>query len=87
MFKLYVIAGSHDQYKAWLRSTNTHPDAAVCVTRSSQLRDVTPDNGEVRLVGEYTKNPVYLSVAHMRVMAFGLPSFYSFSLTGVSLSN
>jgi len=59
MFKPYVIAGSYDQYKAWMRRTNTHPDAAVFLCKFLQLDEHCHESGEVLYVGEYWNSPLY----------------------------
>lgn len=65
MYRKYVIAGTRDQFLAWMRTHNAHPRAAVHVEQAHQLRGITPNDGELVYVGQYEQSPVYGSDEHI----------------------
>lgn len=57
MMLLYVIAGSRDEFREFMRITKTHPDAAVMVQGPE---DLPREAGHaVVFYGSWQKNPAF----------------------------
>jgi hypothetical protein len=59
MYRPIVIAGSRSQFADWCRAYQTNPIAAIYVETPAQLRAALFQSGDVRLWGDYRRNPAY----------------------------
>jgi len=60
------MAGSKQEYEAFLLKTKTNPSAAEFLERASQLVDVSPNDREIVYVGSYRSSDVFMSKEHER---------------------
>lgn len=59
MHRPIVISGSREQFEDWCRVFRTNPTAATFVDSPEALVELFVSNSDVRLWGDYARNPAY----------------------------
>ena len=54
-----VISGNRAQFEDWCRTYRTNWSAAIYVDSPEALVELLRDNTDVRLWGDFTRNPAY----------------------------
>lgn len=62
MHRPIVIAGNREQFEDWCRLHRTNPAAATYVDSVEAFVELVRTNADVRLWGDYARNPAYQAV-------------------------